>query len=115
MHGPGSNEIFAGGMTWPALVYALWEPFLAWGIIAGLLLLFRNCVNATSSLWDWLGRRSYAVYAIHPPILVGISLFLRRWHASPFPKTAVLTTLGCAASWLAAELLLRIPGMQRIL
>ena len=115
LHGPGSNEIFAGGMNLPSFVYALWEPFLAWGIIAGLLLLFRDRANAPSRLWDWLGRRSYAVYAIHPPILVGISMLLRRWLASPFPKTAVLTTLSCIACWLAAELLMRIPGMRQIL
>jgi len=30
MYGPGKAN-FGGGFTWPAILYALWEPFVAWG------------------------------------------------------------------------------------
>jgi len=114
-HGPGVNELFAGGFTWPAALYAFWEPFIAWGLISALLLLFRRFANSPSPLWDWLGRKSYAVYAIHPPVLVAIALWLRKWHASPIAKCGVVTVLGCAASWLIADALLRLPLAKRIL
>jgi hypothetical protein len=48
-----------------AFLYAFWEPFIAWGIIAALLLWFRGHLNQPSATWEWLGRRAYAVYIIH--------------------------------------------------
>ena len=69
-YGPGKSN-FGGGHSWPAVVYALWEPFVAWGLIAAWLLVFRACMNRPSKLWSWLNRRAYAVYIIHPPVLVG--------------------------------------------
>jgi hypothetical protein len=69
-----------------AFLYAFWEPFIAWGIIAALLLWFRGHLNQPSATWEWLGRRAYAVYIIHPPVLVGISLLLHRWVAPASPR-----------------------------
>ena len=36
---------FSGGFSWPAILYALWEPFVAWGLIAALLLFGVHCVS----------------------------------------------------------------------
>jgi peptidoglycan/LPS O-acetylase OafA/YrhL len=33
---------FAGGFSWAAVFYALWESFVAWGLIAAWLLVFAN-------------------------------------------------------------------------
>jgi hypothetical protein len=60
-----------------AISCAFWEPFVAWGLIAAWLPLFRRYMNRPSGLWTWLNRRSYAVYTIHPLVLVGIALLLR--------------------------------------
>lgn len=73
--GPGKAN-FSGGLTGPAILYALWEPFVAWGLIAAWLLVFRARMNQPSALWEWLNRRAYAVYIIHPLVLVGIALLL---------------------------------------
>lgn len=110
--GPGAN--FNSGLSWPAFLYAFWEPFVAWGIIAGLLLLFRDRMNAPSALWSWLGRRAYTVYIIHPPVLVGISLLLRGWAAPALVKFSAVGSLACVATWLLADPLVRLPGVRRI-
>jgi hypothetical protein len=34
-----------GGLSFPAIVYAFWEPFVAWGIIAAYLCWFRENVR----------------------------------------------------------------------
>ncbi len=114
MNGPGKSN-FSGGLSWPAILYALWEPFVAWGMIALWLLLFRARMNQPSSLWAWLNRRAYAVYIIHPPVLVGISLLLHGWPAPPLVKFGVVGVLACAASWLAADPLVRLPGVRRVI
>lgn len=111
--GPGKAN-FGGGHTWPAIVYAFWDPFVAWGLIAAWLLIARSFMNSPSAFWSWLNRRAYAVYIIHPPVLVGISLLLHPWIAPAILKFAVTGTLACIAAWLIADPLVRIPGIRRV-
>ena len=105
---------FSGGLSWPAVLYALWEPFVALGAIAALLLIFRTWMNNPSAAWAWLGRRAYAVYIVHPPVLVGISLLLHGWTAPALAKFGVTGTLSCAACWLISDPLVRLPGIRRV-
>lgn len=111
--GPGKAS-FGGGFTWPSVLYAFWEPFVAWGLIAAWLLVFRKYMNQPSRFWSWLNRRAYAVYIIHPPVLVGVSILLHAWPAPPLVKFAVTGTLSCIASWLLADPLVRMPGVRRV-
>src|SRR5450432_1845010 len=105
---------FSGGPSWTAAIYAMWEPLVAWGIICLWLLVFRERMNRPSRLWEWLDRRAYAVYIIHPPILVGIALLLRGWAAPALVKFGVTGSLAIAACWLVADPLVRLPGVRRI-
>jgi hypothetical protein len=113
LYGPGKSN-FGGGFSWPAIFYALWEPFVAWGLIAAWLLVFRARMNQQSAFWAWLNRQAYAVYIIHPPILVGISLLLHPWVAPALIKFCITGTLACFACWLIADPLVRLPGLRRI-
>ena len=110
----GHNPYLSGAGTLPSFLWALWEPFVAWGAIASVLMWFRTSFNQPSPTLDWLGRRAYAVYVIHPPVLVAICLFFRTWHAPAPLKFALVGTLGCAATWLAADPLVRLPGLKKI-
>ncbi len=104
-----------GGVNSLALIYAFWEPLVAWGIILGLLWQFRLRANQPSPLGKWLSERAYGVYIVHPPVLVGVSLLLHPWSAPPLVKFAVagsVASLGCVA---IASLLLLIPGARRVL
>ncbi len=105
---------FSSGISWPSVLYALWEPFVAWGFMAAWLLLFREHVNSTSHAWGWLNRRAYAVYILHPPVLVSIALWLRPWSEPPLAKFVVVGLLTCIATWLVADPFVRIPGIRAI-
>jgi peptidoglycan/LPS O-acetylase OafA/YrhL len=109
----GANP--SGELSWLAILYAFWEPFVAWGLIAGLLLLFRAYINRPSALWEWLGRRAYAVYIIHPPILVGLAILFHGWPAPALVKLAVTGACAITACWVIADPLVRMPGLRRIL
>jgi peptidoglycan/LPS O-acetylase OafA/YrhL len=87
---------------------------VAWGLIAAWLLVFRKHMNQPSAFWTWLNRRAYAVYIIHPPVLVGIALLLHGWAAPPLVKFAVVGLLSSAATWLASDPLVRMPGVRRV-
>jgi peptidoglycan/LPS O-acetylase OafA/YrhL len=105
---------FAGGLSWPAIFYALWEPFAAWGFIAAWLLLFRARMNHESHLWTWLNRRAYAVYILHPPVLVAIALMLHQLHAPALLKFCITGTIACVACWFIADPFVRLPGVRRV-
>ena len=111
--GPGKVN-FGGGHTWPAIFYAFWDPFIAWGFMAAWLLIARTFMYRPSATWSWLNRRAYAVYISHPPVLVGISLLLHPWVAPAIAKFVVTGTLTCAAAWLIADPLVRLPGIRRV-
>ena len=110
-----SKGDFAGGLSWHAVLYALWEPVVAWGLIAAWLLFMRRHGNQPSAFWAWLNRRAYAVYIIHPPVLVGISILLHHWAAPALVKFGVTGTLSCAVCWLVADPLVRMPGLRRMI
>jgi peptidoglycan/LPS O-acetylase OafA/YrhL len=83
-------------------------------MIAAWLLIFRRYMNRPLGLWTWLNRRSYAVYIIHPVVLVGIALLLREWAAPALVKSAVNGTLAFTSCWMLADFLVRVPGLRRI-
>ena len=112
-HASGPSN-FSGGIDWEAILYAFWEPFVAWGLIALCLLVFRERMNQPSALWTWLNRRAYAVYIVHPPVLVGIALLLHGWQAPSLYKFGLTGFAACAVSWLVADPLTRLPGIRRV-
>lgn len=105
---------FSGGFSAMAILYALWEPFVAWGLIALWLLVFRERMNQPSPFWNWLNRRAYAVYIVHPPVLVGLALLLHGWAAPALVKFGVTGTLTCIACWLVSDPLVRLPGVRSV-
>jgi hypothetical protein len=113
LYGPGTSN-FSGGLSWTSILYALWEPFVAWGLIAAWLLLFRARMNQPSAFWSWLNRRAYAVYVIHPPVLVAISLLMHQWIAPELIKFCVTGGLACIGCWLIADPLVRLPGLRSV-
>ncbi len=111
----GESPNFSGGFSLPALVYAFWEPFLAWGVILGLLHSFRLRFSVLGVFGRSLARRAYAIYVIHPPVLVGVAL---AWRAIPAPALAKFLVTGSATvavCFVLAGLLLAVPGARRVL
>ena len=108
----GTKVNAGGGFNAGALVYALWEPFLAWGILLGLMWFFRTQVKP--GRFAGLGRRAYAIYCFHPPVVVGIAVLLRAWPAPPLVKFLATGSLSCVVLYLACGALLRVPAIARI-
>jgi peptidoglycan/LPS O-acetylase OafA/YrhL len=113
LHRGGSSGA-PGGLSLESILHALWEPFVAWGLIAAWLLVFRERMNRPSAVWSWFNRRAYAVYIIHPPVLVAIALLLHGWAAPALVKFGVVGLSACAATWLVADPLVRMPGVRSV-
>lgn len=104
----------SGGWTLPALAYAFWEPFVAWGIMLGMLWRFR-VGQAKRAAWQKWSGCAYAAYILHPPVVVALGLLLA---PAPLPNSLrflIAGTGGILLSFLLARLALYIPGAGRVL
>ena len=103
-----------GGWTLPALAYAFWEPFVAWGLILGMLWRFRVAPNP-SPYWQNWSPRAFAAYIIHPPIVVAMGLLLSNLALPNSVKFVIAGISAIVLSFGLARLILTIPGAQKIL
>jgi fucose 4-O-acetylase-like acetyltransferase len=106
---------FNGGLGLPAIVYAFWEPFVAWGVIASLLVVFRDRFNAPSEAWTRWGAQAYGAFIVHAPIVVAMSVAMSGVTLPPALKFIVVGTVSVLASFIVAAALLRLPGARRVL
>ena len=112
---PALRGVPAGGWSVPALVYALWEPLVAWGLILWALSACQQRFAEPGPLWQALGRRAYAVYVIHPPVLVAVALALRDLALPAVLKFLLTGSLAIALCLGLAGALLRVPAIARVL
>lgn len=85
------------------------------GISAGLLMLFRRVAPGTGPIRRFAAANAFAVFVIHPVVLVGIALAMQGLVAPAIVKFAVLLILSVAVCWLLASLLRRIPAVAKII
>jgi len=103
-----------GGWHLASLGFSAWEQLAGLGLGLGALAFCSAWLNRETPLSRWFSQRSFGVYLLHPPILVAITIALRRFDLDPFFKVSILTGTGLAASCLAADVARRVPGLRSI-
>jgi glucan biosynthesis protein C len=110
-----TGETFLGHGTWASLVAATGESTLAVGMTIGLLVLFRTHADHQGRVSRFLSAHAYAVYVIHPLVLVGVGYALHDVAAPAVAKFALLTVLALPLCWAAAYPLRALPGVRKVL
>jgi glucans biosynthesis protein C len=110
----GSIDAFGGGLRWPAAAYAMWESFFGVSICLGLVVIYRERMNARTAVRGFLGDNAFGVYVFHTPILVAITMAMRGLAVPPLAKACVAFALALAASYLVAALVRQVPGLRKI-
>ena len=113
--GQGGLETFVGGWHWQALGLAVWEQLTGVGLSLGLLALFSRRFDRDGPVLRWLADRSFAVYVLHPPVIIALYLAFRPLPDNPYLLAALLTAAGLVASYALADLARRLPGLRAIL
>jgi peptidoglycan/LPS O-acetylase OafA/YrhL len=99
-----------------ALGLAAWEQFAGLGLSLGLLSFFSRHFNKPDAFKTWLSDRSFAVYVLHTPVLIALTMALAPLEAlHSLILVLLLTATGLVASFLVADLARRIPGLRSIL
>lgn len=108
---------YFGGLHPQALGLATWEQFAGVALGLGLLAWFSRRFDRDTPRLRWLADRSFGVYVLHAPVLVGLTMLFRPIEnaAGPFVMAALVTLTGLIASYALADLARRMPGLRAIL
>ncbi len=109
------SSLFMGGMNYPALTYALWEPFICVGFCAYLFLWFKSRFVSAGGFLMNLSADSYTVFIIHSVVVVGMTFLLESFPVSPFMKCMLNFGLSVVFCYVLAHWLREIPGVKRVL
>lgn len=101
--------------SWQSLASAAFENIFATGIILFLLTLFQRRFNSQRRLGRYLSDHAYAVYFVHPAVLVGLGYAFSGWQAAAITKFAVVATLALPLCWSAAYAIRSLPNAKRVL
>jgi len=99
---------FNGGFHWQNLAFALWESFMAIGFSIGLIAFFRKNVNIENKFTRLLRDNAFGIYCFHPPVLIGVSLLIKKFVSFPAVKFAIAFVLASIFSFIFSFLIRKI-------
>jgi glucans biosynthesis protein C len=111
----GGLDSILGGMSWQSMSYALWESFVCLSMVIGLSALFSRRFNGAGGWFGALPPNAYAVYVIHPAVMIALTSAFTGLALPPLVKFAVMAPVVLAACFVTAVLLRTIPGVKKIL
>jgi hypothetical protein len=112
----GRTSAYNGGVHWQSAALSFWEALICVGMSLAVLALFRARVSGQGRFSRFMSDNAFAVYVVHPPILIGLALALARVEIPAVPKFALLWLLSAAACFgIAAPLARRIPIVGPVL
>src|SRR5271166_3099701 len=112
----GKIDLYNGGLHWQSAGFSVWESLVCAGVCLGLTVLYRQKFNTNGPVAKVLTDNAFAIYVLHPPVLIAISHALQPFEAPPLIKFVVLTILAFTATLaLSALVVRRIPGLKTIL
>lgn len=106
---------FSGGFHPESLLYASWEQLTGFTISTALICFGKRYWNTTSPFLTALARCSFAVYILHPLVLMSLSLIAKSWPIDPALKFLIVGPVGVALSFLLGYIVVRIPGVNKVL
>jgi glucans biosynthesis protein C len=107
-------DAFLGGLTIQSFVNSVWEQVLGISIIMAVLSIGKYNWNSQSAFMKELARSAYAVYIIHPMVLVFIALLLKDIHLASLLKFLITGVLSVGISFALGFVLVRIPLVNKV-
>ncbi len=107
-------EYFSSTGHWAQLWYAVWEQLLGFCMIAMLLYIGKKYWNAPSPFLATLGRSSFAVYILHPLVLIALSVALKPLSVDPALKALMVVPAAIVLSFVLGSIVVKIPGVNEV-
>ena len=105
----------AGGLNWLSLAYSLWEGFMCVSMVIVVLAWFRKRFNHQGRLAKLMSDNCFAVYVLHPIIIVPLALALSGVALNLSLKFVLVAPVAVTLCYLVAALIRKIPFVRSIL
>jgi len=103
----------SGSWTWQAASLAVWEQIVGFSLIIGLTGIFKKKFNRQSKVGSLLSGAAYAVFIIHPFVLVTISVMLKNLEVYPVIKFIMIAPVALFLCFGIGILLKKTPVVNR--
>jgi fucose 4-O-acetylase-like acetyltransferase len=104
----------AGGVTWMSLVYSLWEGFLCVSMVITFLTWYRHSFNHQTRIGRAMSESAFAVFILHPAVLVPLALALSGIHMNLTLKFLLVAPMAVALCYLIVYGLRKIPVFRSV-
>ncbi len=112
---PGPRiEIFAGGLSWQAFIYAFWEAVLSISLSICVIYLFRQKFNHQSKLFKEISKSTYFVFIIHSIVIVLLSYSLKELMFHPLVKFIIVALAGIPICFLISFYITKVSFLKKI-
>jgi glucan biosynthesis protein C len=105
---------FTGGLNWLSLAFSLWEGFLCVSISISLLTWFRRRFDHQGRLVRAMSESSFAVYVLHPGVIVPLALALSGIRMNLSVKFLLVAPVAVALCYLVAYGLRKVPQVRAV-
>jgi fucose 4-O-acetylase-like acetyltransferase len=109
------DERAAGGANWLSLAYSLWEGFLCVSMVITILAWFRGCFDHQGRLARAMSESAFAVYVLHPAIIVPLALALSGIQMNLSLKFLLMAPIAVTLCYLVAYALRKVSLVRTIL
>ncbi len=108
-------EPYMTGMNWRCAIMSLWFGLACVSFSITLTLGLREKIHSGNQLASFLSPNTFAVYLIHPIVLVAFTVAIRNIEIHPLFKFGLASVFTVIACYAIAEILRRIPVIKEIL
>jgi peptidoglycan/LPS O-acetylase OafA/YrhL len=112
----GDTSLYAGAFNIVSFGKSAWESQVCVGASLAIVIGYRRVFNRQGRLATLLSENSFAVYLVHPPVIIALAILLHEVAVPLLLKAAMLTVAAAFVTFSFAALVLRrIPLLRRIL
>jgi glucan biosynthesis protein C len=104
-----------GGLTWLSLAYSLWEGLMGTAMVITVLVWSRDRFDRQGRLLRSMAAASYAVYVLHPLLIVPLALALSGIRLDLSLKFLLVAPLAVALCFSIGYLVRKLPVVRGIL
>ena len=108
------DERGAGGVNWISLAYSIWEGFTCLAMVITVLAWFRQRFNHQGRLVRAMSEASFAVYVLHPIIIVSLALVVSGIPINPTLMFLIAAPLAVALCYIIAYYFRKLPLVRNI-
>jgi glucan biosynthesis protein C len=111
----GSTAVFLGGPYWQSALFMLWVGLSGVAFSMTLTVWLRDRKKPQGAVMAFAGPNTFGAFLVHPLFLVPISYGMSFLPIFPLIKFVIVLAATIVLSFLASDLIRRIPGVKAVL